>query len=195
MDFGDELELLSSLLERPTPPASPARDNQVHGVNDTRVHAQRHAQHRATDTNRGHQMRYAAPNGSTSPAWGSNGHDFGHAMQGHGQQPVPTAARNNAQAQHSKSSLWSSMYAASQPPLLDAGQLRGMKSQQGQHHACAAELDVQPGNGLPVSSRPAFREPQAPFARFMDEGYMMNATQSLPVRPTGVALRQHSTAL
>lgn len=196
MDFRDELELLSTLLDRPTPPASPARDNQLHGVGDVRVHAPRQAPYRATDSLYGQQLRHASPNGLASPAWGSNGHDLSREMQGHGQQPLLTGARNNAHAQHNKSSLWSSMYAASQPPLLDAGQLRGIKSQQGQHHTCAAELDVQPGSESPMAPRPAFREPQDRFARFMDEGYLMNgSSQSLQVRTQNAAARKYTSTL
>lgn len=196
MDFREQLEQLSTLLDRPTPPASPARDNQLHGVGDVRVHAPRQAPYRATDSLHGQQLRCSTPNGSVSPAWGSNGHDLSREMQGHGQLPLPTGSRNHAQVQHNKSSLWSSMYAASQPPLLDAGQLRGIKSQQGQHHTCAAELDVLPGNGSPMAPRPAFIEQQDPFARFMEEGYLMNgSSQSLQVRTQNAAAHTYASPL
>lgn len=193
MDFGDELEMLSSLLDRPTPPASPARDNQIHGVNDVRVHSHRQAPQRPTDSINGQNNRFSAPNASMSTAWGSNGYDLRHGMQAHGQQPVPTVVRTNAHGQHNKSSLWSSMYAASQLPLLDAGQLRGMKSQQGQHHACAAEIDVQPANTSPMAPRPALRGSQDPFARFMEDGYLSQTSQPVPVRITHLASRKCCT--
>lgn len=62
-----------------------------------------------------------------------------------------------------------------------------MKSQQGQHHTCAAELDItRAGDASPMAPRPQVRHAIDRFARFMDEGYPMNgASHSLPVRLSG----------
>lgn len=181
MDFHDELELLSTLLDRPTPPASPARDGQLQSVSDVRANAQRQTPARPYEGIYGQQVSHSAYNGSMPVDRGSHVQDWRRPSQGHGQQPThPTQNRGSAYGQQNKTSFWSSMYGGSQPPLIDAGQLRGNKSQQGHHHTCAAEIDVQPGRASPAEPRPPVRASQDAFAGFMDDGYLTN--RSLMVR-------------